>query len=76
MTGRATKALETLRGGGFVRYRLERNAYLGYAQFKATLLTAGGYTVPGFGFKTFNEIKEAGLLTGGPHEYRLALGAA
>lgn len=58
---RARKALDVLADGGQIRHGLERNSYTGREKFEYRL-KMGGSTVHGFGFATFRELQDAGMI--------------
>jgi len=61
MKAKAQKALEVLEAGGYWRKQLETQ-WRGGEKFVTRLRSAEGRVVPGFGFKTFCEHEDAGLL--------------
>lgn len=58
---KTTKALETLKAGGYFRKALERS-YHGGEKFKTRLYTAGGDVVKGVGEVTFYALLDAKAL--------------
>jgi len=63
LTGRALRAAEIVRAGGYFETKLERN-YHGRDQFRTRLYDASGACVAGFGFAAHNACKAAGILRG------------
>ncbi len=61
LSKRAQTALNILKNGGYFRKQLETQ-YRGGEKFETRLRDKDGKVVKGFGFKTFYEIKDAGLL--------------
>ena len=61
LRGRALRAAEIVRAGGWFETKLERN-YHGRDQFHTRLYNADGTCAKGFGFAAHNECKVAGIL--------------
>lgn len=64
LSPRAKKALSLLQDGAQFRYRLERDPYTKIAKFK-TNLVKGGFVVRGFGFSTYDELRNLLEVQGG-----------
>lgn len=64
MTGRAKRALEVLRAGGFFRRALERGWH--GEKFAVRLYSSAGRRVEGVGHAAHRELADAGMLTTRP----------
>lgn len=61
LSTRAVYALSCLKTGGYFRKQLE-TGYRGREQFETRLRDKTGNVVKGYGFKTLEELKSAGLV--------------
>jgi len=61
LRGRALRAAEIVRAGGYFEERLERN-YHGVSQFRTRLYNADGVCVAGFGYAAARDCSKAGIL--------------
>jgi hypothetical protein len=61
LSGRAERAVEVLKAGGYFREALETH-WNGGEKFRTRLRTASGAVVKGFGFAVKAELESAGML--------------
>lgn len=61
MSKRAEACAALMRQGAYWRSQLE-SGWRGREQFETRLRAAGGGVIPGFGFQTWAEMEDAGLL--------------
>ena len=61
LSSRAKRALDVLKAGGYFRKQLERG-FRGREQFQTRLRAADRSVIPGIGFSTLEELKQAGLV--------------